>query len=104
MKNTLSTSEAANMLVADDNADWSYEGARRLIEYIEEIESETGVEIDFDRVALRCEFTEYSSIDDAMSQYVTNEELVGIDDPEEWLSERTTVLMLKSDGVVIQDF
>ena len=64
MKNTLNTSEAASLLMADDNAAWSMAGAFALVEYLEQIEEDCGTEIEFDRVALRCEYSEFTDIID----------------------------------------
>lgn len=61
MKN-LTTHEAAHILLDDKFANWSYKGAFALIGYIEEIEDETSGEYELDRVALRCEFSEYESL------------------------------------------
>ena len=58
MKNTLNTSEAASLLMADDNAAWSMAGAFALVEYLEQVEEDCDTEIEFDRVALRCEYSE----------------------------------------------
>ena len=62
MKMTLSTSQIASELQADNNANWSYAGARALAEYLEEMEESTGEEMEFDRVAIRCDFSEYESL------------------------------------------
>ena len=64
MKYTLSTTEAAHKLKNDSNAAWSYAGAFALVEYLEEMEADTGEEIEFDPCALRCEFTEYFDLVD----------------------------------------
>jgi len=63
MKMTLSTSQIANELYADKNAGWTYAGARALAEYLEELEADTGDEIELDVVALRCDFSEYASLE-----------------------------------------
>jgi len=73
MKNTLSTCEAASLLMADENAAWSMAGAYALAEYIEQIEEDCGVEIEFDRVALRCEYSEHESLQEWARCYFTDE-------------------------------
>ena len=62
MKNTLNTHEAASLLFADDNATWSMAGAYALVEHFEQIEEDCETEIELDRVALRCEFSEYTDL------------------------------------------
>jgi hypothetical protein len=113
MKNTLTTSQAAHLLLQDDNASWSYNGAHALIEFIEEIDDSCDTETELDIVALRCEFTEYDSIKDCMSNYNVSWEseldLEGMDEEEieeaqlEWLNERTMVIQFEG-GIIIQNF
>ena len=43
MKNTLNTYEITNALLQDENAAWSYDGARALAEYLEEYEEACGI-------------------------------------------------------------
>jgi len=57
----LTTGEAAERLYRDKDADWSYQGARAIVEYLESLEEETGEPIEFDRVEIRSEYHEYSS-------------------------------------------
>jgi hypothetical protein len=108
MKQRLSTSEAADLLVADKDAGWSYAGARALVEYLENLEEDTGEEIEFDRVALRCDFSEYESAREAAEEYGWEpDEDADSDDAEEaareWLRDRTTVIEF-SGGVIVQQF
>ena len=69
MKQTLTTSQAAHILRADENANWSYRGAMALIEYFEELESDTGEEMELDVVAIRCDFCQYDSLQDWARDY-----------------------------------
>lgn len=69
MKTTLSTTEAAEMLIADTCARWSRAGAFALVEYLEQLEEETGEEMEFDRVAIRCDFSEYGSLHEWAEDY-----------------------------------
>ena len=62
MKQTMTTNEVAAALRADDNANWSYAGALALAEYLEEMEEGGGSELEFDRVAIRCDFAEWESL------------------------------------------
>ena len=108
MKQRLSTNEAADLLVADINADWSYEGAFALVEYLENLEDDTGEEIEFDRVALRCDFSEYPNAREAAEEcgWEPDEDADSEDAEEaalEWLNNRTTVITFNG-GVIIQQF
>ena len=62
MKKTLSTYEIADLLIEDDNANWSRAGAFALADHLEEIEADSGQEMELDVVAIRCDFAEYSSL------------------------------------------
>jgi len=69
MKTTLNTYEITDALTNDENAAWSYNGAKALAEYLEDYEEECGIELELDVVALRCEFTEYASLEDWLMEY-----------------------------------
>jgi hypothetical protein len=62
MKKTLTTYEIAHELLQDDNAAWTRAGAFALAEHLEQYEEETGEEMEFDHVAIRCDFSEYKSL------------------------------------------
>ena len=106
MKKTLTTSEAVNELMSDEYAGWSYRGARALIEYLEELEEDCGMEIEMDVVALRCEYSEYEDLEDIASQYGID---IDEDDEEkeetirDYLLDRTTVIEFTG-GIIIQDY
>ena len=72
MKNTLTTSEAASLLMADENASWTMAGACALAEYLEQYEEDCGTEIEFDRVAIRCEYSEYEGLQEWARYYFTD--------------------------------
>ncbi len=69
MKTTLSTSHAAEILANDENSSFSRLGAYALVEYLEQMEEDCGEEIEFDRVAIRCDFAEYDSLTDWAENY-----------------------------------
>ena len=53
MITTLSTNQAINDLLAD----WTYNEAEALVSFYEELEDQQGEAIEFDRVAIRCDWT-----------------------------------------------
>ena len=69
MKKTLNTEEIARALHRDDNANWSWNGARALAEYLEQLEEDTGEELELDVCAIRCDFSEYESLLDWATDY-----------------------------------
>jgi len=62
MKKTLTTYDIAHELLQDTNAAWTRAGAFALAEHLEQYEEETGEEMEMDVVAIRCDFSEYSSL------------------------------------------
>ncbi len=101
MKVILSTNEITNELCRDEYAGWSYNGAKALAEYLEEYEESTGEELQFDPIAIRCEFTEYENAIDAAAQYTS--EFTTEAAALEYLQDHTTVITYDG-GVIIQDF
>lgn len=68
---------------------FSYEGKKALFEYIEELESDTGEETELDVIALCCEFTEYSNIQEFVANY-SDDYIVWDVEPEEADEEEGT--------------
>lgn len=112
MYQTLTTSQAADLLLKDDNANWSYAGAKALIEYFEEMEDQDEP-IEFNHIEIRCEWSEYESAREAAEQLVSDPWADDLDpdaDEEEIeaaalevLNERTTVIPFRG-GVIVRDF
>jgi hypothetical protein len=109
MKTTITAYEAAHLLLQDENANWSYNGALALCEWLEEIEEDTGTETEFDRVAIRCEFSEYGSVLECAENYADPDYTDCEDDDEkeavalEYLQDNTMVIQFDG-GIIIQDF
>jgi hypothetical protein len=117
MKTTLSTHEIADALKRDENAAWSWAGAKALAEYLEELEADTGEEMELDIVAIRCDFSEDSSLAAWAEGYfggITEaREGLGLDedaclDEEEdkirnYISERGTLIEFDG-GVIVSSF
>jgi hypothetical protein len=72
MKTTLTTSQAAQILVDDENANWTRAGAYALAEYLEDLEEDTGEQIEFCRVSLRCDYSEYANLEDWAVDYFSD--------------------------------
>ena len=70
---TLNTYQIADALKNDTCARWSYNGSLALAEYLEEYEESTGEELEFDTCAIRCDFSEYSSLHEWASDYFGRE-------------------------------
>ena len=114
MKQTLSTSQAAHILLNDTNADWSWNGAYALIEWLEELEDANGESMELCPVSIRCDFSEYESATDWAKDYYSKEDFDfkkdGLDEEgtEEYfmdieLRENTCVIEFEG-GVIVQAF
>ena len=105
MKDTLTVHQIADRLKADTNANWSYNGALVLAEWLDEIEDENA---EFCVATVRSEWSEYSSAVEAASDCDwDNEEEDELDKEKaarKWLEKHTTVLDVKGGGVVIGAF
>jgi len=107
MITTLTTWEAADRLTSDEFANWSSEGAHAMIEYLEQLEDDLGERIEFDRVAIRCDYSEYPSARDAASEWGYEKKHEDEEQDEaaalEWLEQKTTVIRFEG-GVIVQAF
>ena len=115
MKLTLSTTEAAHRLIDDKNANWSRSGAYALCEYLEELEEFTGEEMELDVCALRCDFSEYGSLeawakeqwgDDLACEYWREESGENEEQEEktrEYIQDRGTLIEFDG-GVIVSSF
>ena len=83
--------------------DFSYGGRVALFEYLEQYEQESGSELDFDPVALRCEFTEFSNLDEVGNYYTDLQDLGPDEEKLDWLQDRTQVIEFET-GIILQDF
>lgn len=87
---------------------FSYEGAKALMEYLEELSDYTGENIEYDPIAFCCDFAEYSeaeyeSLADEYSQDFGKGDDFDESDFKEWLYEHTTVIEFNG-GVIVQSF
>jgi hypothetical protein len=108
MKLTLTISHAANPLKADTNAGWSHSGARALVEHLEQLEEDCGAEIEFDAVAIRCDYSEHDTALEAAKEHgFEPEDDAGEEELEQaaidWLHDQTEVIEFHG-GVIIRNF
>ncbi len=77
---------------------FSYEGLSVLFDWLEEYEEGLESELEFDMVAVCCDFSEYKNIEELKESYNDIEDM---DD----LEDKTIVIMLEDEeGFIIQDF
>lgn len=77
---------------------FSYEARRALFDYLEELEDGTDTKIEFDPIALCCEYSEYESLDALRTDHPSIETL-------DELEEFTTVIRIgDGESFLIQQF
>ena len=88
----------------EDN--FSLNGLSCLFDYLEELEADLGEEIELDVVAICCEYSEYSSVQEVAEHYAIqlDEEEDVLEQLLEYLQENTGVACCEEDCIVIQDF
>ena len=97
MKDTVTEYQFVDTMAQKQHG-FSYEGAKALFEYFENLEQDTGEELEFDPVAIRCDFDEYESLEDIKKSYQDIESL-------EDLQNHTTVIEIpNSDRLIIQAY
>ena len=78
---------------------FSYAGLEALFEYLEQLEEDTGEEIEFDMVGICCDYTEYKNFKEFQNDYNDIETL-------EELHDHTTVIPIENtyDKFIIEVF
>ena len=71
-------------------------GAAALFDFLSELESDSGHELEFDPIAISCDFIEYRDFDELKKDYSSIETI-------DQLINETTVIQFK-DGIIIQAF
>jgi hypothetical protein len=109
MKTTMTVTQMAHELFNDEYAGWTSAGARALAEWLEQFDDECGTDSEFDRVGIRCEFSEYESILECAESYAGPDYTDCEDEEEkeavalEYLQDNTLVIQFDG-GIIIQDF
>jgi len=117
MKTKLSTSQAAAILIDDQFANWSHAGAHALVKHLEEFEELIGEELQFDPVVIRCDFSEYESLQawmlefwgdidtafDALGHYAEDGEDELLDKIRDYIHDRGDLIEFNG-GVIVRDF
>ena len=106
---TLDRGEFVARLTADKNASWSVEGAEVLFDYLDEVSDDTGEPIEFDLVALRCDYSE-DTVDEIIDYHSLDVSDAEDDEDEktdlvrDFLESHTTIVGETSDGFVYAVF
>jgi hypothetical protein len=98
MKKTINLQDFIDSFKKFDRDYYSYKGYVALFNYLENLEEDTGEEIELDVIALCSDFTEYKSIEEIKKDYP---EIESIED----LIEKTTVIEIEgTKRLIIQAF
>ncbi len=91
--NTMNKYEVMSALQADDYARWSYDQAEALHEYYDQLSEDTGEPFELDTVAIRCTWSAYDTIAEALADYSV----------DSWtdLQEQTSTIEGLNDGTVL---
>ena len=126
IKETVNDCRFTDVLMADEYAGWTYGATKALFDYYEQLSEDLGEDIELDRVAIRCDWTEYDSALEAYTEYADGlaelYEAQGVDIPDcntttkeerdeeaeklarEWLEERTQVLDVENIDITANEY
>ena len=103
MKDTINKDQFRNWFRSSEQyrRTFSYEGLSALFDYLEEMEESTDEELEFDPVALCCEYSEYDTFEEFQEEYNGEVLYPTLDDLEDY----TTVIRVGHTGsFIIQQF
>ena len=108
MKLTIGIYDLADMLVNEAPKAWTRTGAFELAKWFEEIENDTGDQIEIDLIGIRVSYSEYDSVLEAASEYGWEPDPTEFADQQEaaarqYLEERTEIRLF-SGGVLVLNF
>ena len=102
MKQTINKSTFTSNSVISEA--FSYDASIALFDYLEQFEEDCGIELDFDPVALRCDFDEYESLEEIGKNYWDLQEMEDEEEKIDWLRDKTTVIEFNGGSFLIIPF
>ena len=101
MKQTITRHDFAELFEQYRKENFSYNGRLALFNYLEELEEDTGEQIECDVIGLCCEYSQYASALEAVKEYTADD--LDSEEAAAFLRDRTTLIEFDG-GVIIQDF
>lgn len=98
MYEVLTTSQIINYLLEDEYANWTFEEAQALANFYESLEYDMNENIQFDRVAIRCDWNSYDGLADLLSNWEDLDESVSIQELRDYFGEAIAVTNYREDG------
>ena len=99
MKNTLGFYEFSSWFEQNRPNNFSREGLVSLFNYLEQYEEDTNTEIEFDPIALCCEYTEYDDLGEFHQNYGAETY-----PDEDAIMDYTTLIKVGGTSFIIQSF
>ena len=97
MKDTITEYQFVDTMAQKQHG-FSYEGAKALFEYFEQYEQDCDIEMEFDPVAIRCDFDEYENLEEVKANYQ------GIETLKDLQNNTTVIEIPNSDRLIIQAY
>lgn len=103
MKQTLNAHQMAALLMEDNNANWTYDGALALSEYLIDQDEQTASDTEFNCVDIRCAYSQHSSLEQWADDY--GSDIAGDDDDtiRKFIQERSELIEFEG-GVIVAEF
>ena len=90
---------------------FTYEGRRKLFEYLTNLEEDTGHIVELEIIAFCCDYNEYKDLKEYLGDYSTDLERKDYNSEEEYkeavleeISEKTTVIKIDEESFIIQAY
>ena len=100
--------EFTQALASGKNSSFSYAGASALYDYLLDFAESIGENIQFDVIAICCEYTEYETLDEILEVYSYHDDIKTIDDLRNYTSviefDREKYWNTTIKGYIIQEF
>jgi hypothetical protein len=108
MIKTTTQEEFTRTMTREDNG-FSFEGAKALFDYLEQLEADCNISYEFDPIAIRCEYVEYDNLAECLHDYDCGDDTIrenGLNlKTVEDISEHTMVIEVPgTDKLIIQAF
>ena len=105
MKQTVTETDFRDAFRTIRPDNFSHEGLGALFEWLEDYEDSTGQEVELDVIALCCDFSEHT-LAELQHEYgdYEGEKWEDLDEAVEGLQDRTMVIPVNDETVIIQDF
>lgn len=94
------SSELYHDLKSMGRDNFSYDGANALQEYLEQLSEDMGENIEYDPIALCCEYSEYSSLEEFNEAYNSSSPFDSWDE----VAENTTVIRFGQGAAIVGEF